>query len=226
MKFQKVFWGLALVLCAVFIILDATDVIAPFTSVFGDVSVFFVILGIMLLALAVERIANGKFNEIFVPIALIFMLFEKNIAFAMGLEKTNIINNWIVLLCAVLLTVGVGMLMPKNIKRLKKGKRSRYIGSSSSYIDCADFSSREVENNMGSCVVRFENTDEYSGNGVLTIENNMGSLAIYVPNTWNVRTNIENNMGSVRVDGDGDTNGPLLIINGENNMGSVLIEYV
>ena len=49
MKFQKVFWGLALVLCAVFIILDATDVIAPFTSVFGDVSVFFVILGIMLL---------------------------------------------------------------------------------------------------------------------------------------------------------------------------------
>ena len=54
----------------------------------------------------------------------------------------------------------------------------------------------------------------------------MGSLTIRVPDAWCVEHNIENNMGSIHVEGHGDSSGPLLVIEGENNMGSVVIEYV
>ena len=229
MKIWKIFVGFFLVLAAIFILLDATGVISPIESVIGEVSVFAVIVGIFLLAFAISSIARGKINEIFFPLAFIFMLFEKNVAFVCGIEDSNFVHNGIVLLCALLLTIGVGMLMPKRLRKMKNRKGrclGRGIGSSTVYIDCSDFTEEEVENNMGSCTVYFENVDKYESGGTLTVDNNMGSMVICVPSAWRIKIRVDNNMGSISLPESCAESGPVLIIDGDNNMGSLTIEYV
>ena len=94
MKTSKLFWGLGFLLAAVLIILDIAGIMPTLLSAVGEVSVFSLILGLLLLSYAIVRLCKGRIDEIFLPLALIFMLFEKNIAFLMGREDTDIINNW------------------------------------------------------------------------------------------------------------------------------------
>ena len=79
---------------------------------------------------------------------------------------------------------------------------------------------------MGSCIVHFTGTESYTGGGVLNIENNMGSVLVRVPSAWKIRSNMENNMGSVTIPENDVQDGPTLTLTGENNMGSLKIEYI
>jgi predicted membrane protein len=166
------------------------------------------------------------------------MLFEKNIATVAGLEDTNIINNWIVIAAALLLTVGFAILLPsKKKKRKLKEKKGHGLefningaennfGASSVYVDCTDFTPSRIENNLGSCTVQFQNVENYVGGKTLHIENNIGSIVIQVPSAWVVKTSIENSIGSLEVPDEEDKAGPLVYINGENNLGRINITFV
>ena len=92
MKAKKLFWGLGFLLAAALIILDAVGIIPSLLSAVGKVSIFSLILGLLLLSIAIERLCKGKVADIFFPLAFIFMLFEKNIAVLCGLEDENIIK--------------------------------------------------------------------------------------------------------------------------------------
>ena len=52
MKTQKLFWGLGFLLAATLIILDVVGVIPTLLSALGEVSVFSLILGLLLLSYA------------------------------------------------------------------------------------------------------------------------------------------------------------------------------
>ena len=79
MKTQKLFWGLGCLLAATLIILDVVGVIPTLLSAVGEVSVFSLILGLLLLAYALARLFKGKISAIFFPLAFIFLLFEKKL---------------------------------------------------------------------------------------------------------------------------------------------------
>ncbi len=234
-KTWKLFWGLGFILLALALVLDAVGVLAPIASTVGDVSILAVIAALLLLSYTVSRLFRGRVGEIFVPLALIFMLFETNIAhiFGIGDESGNIINNWLLLLCACMLWIGFSILFSgvrrKNTKKWNgieiNGHRSGGIGSSVKYIDCEGFKNEFVENDLGSCVVFFENTDKYEGGGVLHIDNNLGSTVINVPAEWSVAVNIDNSLGSVQAPKQSGQ-GPHLTVNGDNNLGSVVIKTV
>ncbi len=231
----KLFWGLGFILVAIALVLDAVGVLAPIASAVGDVSILALLAGFLLLCYAVARLCRGKVGEIFLPLAFIFMLFEKNIAFIFGIgdENGNIINNWLLFLCACMLWIGFSIIFSgikkKNMKKWKgieiNGHRSGGMGSSVRYIDCESFNREFVENDLGSCVVFFENTDKYEGGGVLHIDNNLGSLVVNVPEGWNVAVNIDNSLGSVTSPKPCE-GGPLLTVKGDNNLGSVVIKRV
>lgn len=235
MKTWKIFLGLGLVLAAVFLLLDAFGVITPFLGVVGGISVAQVICALFLVAFVVSRVIKLKFYSIFIPLALLFMLFEDNVAFMLGLENDNIIGNWLLFWCAVLLSVGVYILTPKRIKKGKVFKLKRSRGakhsegggvSSTTYFDCKDFVEENIRNRLGETAVHFENENEYTGGGVLNVDNKLGETVIYVSSRWNVRVNISSHLGNVEQVGHGDKEGPTLTINGDNALGEVCIKFV
>ena len=159
------------------------------------------------------------------------MLFEKNVAYLCGLENGNIVNNWLVLLIALLLHVGVAILIPS--RRLQRGHR-RYtvsreesmLGSSTVYVNCTDFTPNIISNKLGECTVHFQNVDSYQGGQTLTVSNDLGSMTINVPVTWTLVTDIDNSLGSLDTPMYSDNGGPVLYIKGENNLGNLEIHFV
>jgi predicted membrane protein len=232
MKTWKIFWGLGFVLAALFLLLDALGVITPFLDVVGGISAAQVICGLFLIAFVISRIIKLKLHEIFIPLALLFMLFEDNVAFLLGLEDDNIIGNWLLFWCAVLLSVGVSILTPKNrvlnFKITKKGtpQKTHAIGASTSYIDCEDFVEEHIINNLGETVIHFENEANFTSGAVLHIENKLGETVVYVPEQWNVKLNITSKLGGVVQKGKGNADGPTLVINGTNELGEVVIMFI
>lgn len=234
-KTWKLFWGIGFILLAVALVLDAVGVLSTVTGVVGEVSILAIVAGLLLICFSIARLCRGKVGDIFVPLALIFMLFEKNIAyvFHIGDENGNIINNWLLLLCAVLVWIGFSILFSGiRIRRKKKefdfcsgsGNYSN-IGSAVKYIDCENFKYESIENHLGTCTVFFENIDKYEGGGVLALENNLGTTTVNVPKDWRVVMDIHNSLGHGSAPTN-ETSGPLLIIKGENNLGSVNVKRV
>jgi len=234
MKTWKIFIGLGLIFAAIFLILDAVGVVAPLLNVVGGISAFEIIVGILLIALIIERIARGRFSSIFFLLAFLFMLIEENIAYVCKLEDDNIINNWLLLLIALLLTIGFSILFSSKKRRRNHGisveingkSAESNFGASTIYVDCEIFSPAVIENNFGSCTVHFENVESYKGGETLKVENNFGSMLINVPENWIIKSNIENNLGGTHVARNDDKDGPILNIQGENNLGSLNIRFI
>ncbi len=234
MKMGKIFWGVGFILFAVVLILDALGIMTPLMSSVGEISLITLLGALLLISYAVSRLINGRIGEIFVPLAFIFMLFEKNIAFLCGLEDPNIINNWLVFGCAVLLWIGCSILFSGHKYRSRHAHRSKKrtrggvnLAAAVNYIDASTFHEEWVENNLGALSIYFENADKYEGGGTLYIDNNLGATEINVPSSWRYAQSIDNSLGSVTTPLEcGDPDGPLLIIKGDNNLGAVSIEFV
>ncbi len=232
MKAWKIFWGLGFILLAVALILNAIGIVPPLESVVGEIS-FIAIVGVfLLLSWVVERLCRGKISEIFIPLAFIYMIIEKNIAYVCGLDDPDILHNGLVFGCAALLWLGFSILE----SGIKKKKRKKFkvihktsessLSSSEKYIDASDFTEEWFENDLGALSIHFENADEYQGGGVLHVDNNLGATKIFVPSSWSYIHDIDNSLGAVNADVDGgNPDGPQLIIKGENNLGAIQIEY-
>ena len=240
MKIGKIVWGLMFILMAVLIVLDAFGVISPLVSAVGEISVFVLIGVAVLLVITISLCIKGKVSGIFFPLAFIFMLIEGNIAVWCGFESTNIIHNGLVLLIALLLTIGFGMLSPRKRKKggvffeynggkHKKGENCAggSIGSHVVYVDCERFYPDTICNNMGECTVHFENVEIYDGDRILRVDNNLGAMTINVPSEWRVLTSIDNSLGNVDVPVNAaDSDAPVLYVEGENNLGAITFVFV
>ena len=241
----KIFWGIGFVLLAVGLILGALGVFESITGPFGEVSPFALIASFFLFVFVISRIVMLKIEEIFIPLSFIFMLLEKNIAHVCGLPSSDIIHNGLVFGCAALLWIGFSILL-SGVKRKRRFKAhkieincnddddddgdkhfsSSNIGHSVKYINCDGFKYEEIENNLGSFVVFFENVDKYEGGGVLSVENNLGSLTVNVPSSWCVKMDIDTSLGATSVPSNQDSDGHVLTIKGDNNLGKISVKQV
>lgn len=222
---DRIFWGIILILSAALIILDSTNV---GLGVFAGVSIVKIILGILCFAWTVSEAIKLKISHIFFPLSFIFMLFQEEIAKAIGNTNEKIMSNWLVLLCALLLTVGTALIFKpkKEIGGSNNNEKSKhFIGNYARYIDISENDYFFVDNNMGKTEVFFSNIDAYLGNATLEIENNMGNTVVYIPDGINAYCNIENSLGSVIVPND-TREGKTLNITGKNSLGNVEIKYV
>lgn len=211
--FKLSFWGFALIIAAILLIALALENTMGW---FGHLPMFKIAVGALLLFIVIRSLIKKKLIGIFFPLAFMFMIFEEYIALAIGAPDKNIISNWLVLLAALLLTVGFKLLIRKNVIY----KRS-YFGGSAKYIDCTAFTEESFENNFGRMDIYFENTHAYKGDGRLIIENNFGSTFIHLPKNWNVKMNIENSFGSVKTPGYDPGLSKTVTVSGETNFGSI-----
>lgn len=240
MKFWKYFIALFCILLAVLGLAEATGLLAPIESVVGELSFWRITLALFFLVLSIRCFVKRKFCWGIFGLSCLFLCIESNIAYVCGVESGNLINNWQLLLCTLLICIGLSLLLPKRWKKKwniganngngdhttvnRNGYQENNLTSRTMYIDCANFTDQYVENNLGATVIRFENADAYIGGGLLRIENNLGSTTIHVPAQWKLDCQIENNLGSVQNHAKVGGNGPSLMITGENNLGSVTIQ--
>ena len=227
---NRIAFGLLFIACAVLIILDAVGFSLGFLS---GIPAWVMILTALNLVWLIDLIVKLKISEVFFPIAFIFMLLEKYIAGWCGLGKSNIINNWLVFLCALLLMIGAKFLTPKRKFFSKKTQHifsgpnvhSNSRGNASTvYVDCAsDDDAFVVKNEIGACNVYFSNAESYKGGMVLEVYNELGAMTIHVPKEWNIVTNIKNELGAVTASEEEGTTDKTIFINGKNELGSVRI---
>lgn len=239
MKLWKYFIAVFCILLAVLGLAEAIGVLAPFESMVGELSFWRITFALFFLCVVVHCFVKRKFGWGIFNLSFLFICIESNIAYVCGVESGNLISNWQLLFCTILICIGLSMLLPKRWKKHwdigvngsgdinisnGNGYQENNLSSRTMYIDCATFTEQYVENNLGATVIRFENADAYIGGGLLRIENNLGSITIYVPAEWNVDCQIENNLGSVQNRSEGGGKGPSLMIAGENNLGAVTVQ--
>ena len=228
---KKILIGIICVLIAVFGVLDAVGVLVPIESIVGTVFFWQILCGLLLLLVVIWTIAKYRLFITAFALSILFLIFERNVAFVCGLANANIINNWLFLLLSIIFSVGILLLFPKKRKKKNKNQDRVFVnghkfGSNTVYVDCTNFREHHVENDMGTTTVKFENSDSYCGGGKLHIENNMGSTTILLPSDWQLVCRIENNLGNVKNEFGKGGVGPTITVTGENNMGSVLIKKV
>ena len=223
---ERVFWGIVFLAAAVLIILYATGVNL---GVIGEIPVIDMILGVILLAWIIRCFVKVQIPGVFLPLGLLFCVFEKEIADWCGMAYDKpagmILNHWLVLLIVVLLTAGSALLLrPLRLKRkAAKGATVNHGSSSTLYIDCAGFSEESVKNELGSTNVWFSNKDSYQGGGVLRVHNELGNTTVHVPPEWQVAVNVTKELGNVSVFGPGTPGGKLLTIEGHCELGNVSV---
>lgn len=223
MKKRSIFWGIVLICTAVLILLNSILGSLDLPRISG-IPIVRLLLGVLCIAWIIDLLFHNDWRVIFYPLAFLFMLFQKDIAQWIHAPGEKLISNWIVLLCAVLLHIGASILFPKRrSKDLKNRQKNNQFASFSQYIDCADFTNRKVEVNMGKCDVYFENIDLYPGDATLEIDLNMGKVLLHVPADWAVVPEVHNNMGSLHISPSTGGEGKRLTVTGENNMGEIRI---
>lgn len=228
---SRIFWGVTMIVLAVALILG----VAGFNFWLPEgIATWQLILAALCLLWLVHACVYKHFSQIFFPLAFIALLFESEIAVAVGVESGDLAPTWLFVVIAALLTVGTQLLFSRGVivlhdadgasTRVNKG---RVTGSSVLYIDCGEQFNERIENNLGSCSVYFSNKEQFVSGSILAVENNLGSLVLHVPDEWVVTTTIENNLGSIKADGDAERTGEkVLRITGENNLGSIVIKRV
>ena len=225
---KKIFWGVVFIAAAVLIALDALKIVP-------DLPIVKIVLGVLCVSWAVKEAVAIKIYGIVFPAAFLFMLFEREIGLLLDI-RTNIISNWIVLLVAVLLSIGLKMIFGGLKRRPKvvydenyvnprwhaKVKKNSFAGKTF-YVDCADFNYEIVKNSFGAIEVYFQNSDLYAGGGVLEVNNNFGAIEIYVPSDWNVSCDVHSVFGAVEQNGVAVGGGKTLTIKGQNHFGAIEI---
>ena len=228
---SRIFWGVTMIVLAVALILSALGF--NFWLPEG-IATWQLILAALCLLWLVHACVYKHFSQIFFPLAFIALIFESEIAVAVGVESGDLAPTWLFVVIAALLTVGTQLLFSRGVIVMHdtdgnevKVNKGRVTGSSVLYIDCGEQFNERIENNLGSCSVYFSNKEQFVSGSILAVENNLGSLVLHVPDEWVVTTTIENNLGSIKADGDAERTGEkVLRITGENNIGSIVIKRV
>ncbi|MBQ8254351.1 MAG: hypothetical protein IJY94_02475 [Clostridia bacterium] len=235
---NRLVFGILFIACAVLIILDAVGVSLGFLGFLSGIPAWVLILTLINLIWLIDEIIKLKFSEVFFPIAFIFMLLEKHIAKWCGLEKSNIINNWLVILCALLLMIGAKCIIPKrrftftktyNNKQFCDTNEHKHARGSAStvYVDCgSDEETVTVRNELGACSVYFSDVESYKGNKTLCIHNELGAMTIHVPSELRIISSISNELGSVSEPEDKGSGDKIIRITGSNELGSLRITRV
>ena len=224
-SYSALVWGFVLVLAAVVLILDDAGVPIGF-----GISPWRIILGVLLFAWLVYEIVRLRFTEIFFPIAFLFILFQKPLVKELGYGKERILSPWIVLLAALLLTIGFKILFRPRSEVIINGhtvtgKGGDRIGNQTIYFDATDLGDVQIKEHVGTVDVYISNKESYPGDGKITVTENLGMVKLHLPNEWNVVTYTKENLGKISIpdhEGTGDKSITVVVT---ENLGEVSVLF-
>ena len=240
---SNVFWGVALILTALLIILDAVGKNLGFI----ELPLIKIILCVLIGAWGVTEIVKGRFAHVFLPLGFIFAILQTNIyqwvhAGDPDLEllvetgTARFAPTWVVIVAAVLLQIGFSVILPKprytgdsnapaaagqaTARTANDGYFENDLGSSACYVDAARLGYFRVKNDLGKLEVYIENAQAYAGGGTLEVTNDLGQTVIHIPTGWAVDNQIATSLGSVTCSVPA-TGSPMLRLVGTCDLGNV-----
>lgn len=231
MKNNRTLSGILLIASALLLLLVgfSANLALPFSLTPGQL-----VGAVLCVVLAVRLVTHRSFHLIYIPIAILYVLFEECIADSLGLTAP-LISRWILVAIVFLLCIGTDRLFGKTY-RYKKYRGSdpvedncednphnhseNSLAAKIRYVDAAALGDVYFENNLGKLEVFIQNEENYPGGLTMKLGNNLGSLTVHVPATWNViDKNSANQLGEIFIRPNTDLNGKTLFIRAENNLG-------
>lgn len=226
-RFRPVFWGLVLVLAAVVLILDNLGI------KFGyGINAWRIVVGVLLVAWLVSVVLYRRFPDIFIPICLLFLVFQGPIAHAIDPEKEELLPVWVAIVATVLLTVGFNVILKPAYSGFldKKSKSGADVATDTAqsrvlYYNADRLDGAVIRDQLGFVQVYINNKNAYPGSAVVTITDNLGKIVLHIPAEWDVIAQTGSNIGKVEIPthtGNGISNVTLVV---NDNVGSVQVVF-
>ena len=212
-----------------------------------NIAMLQILLALLLVPVFVEGFVHLIFSCIFFPVAIWIIIFDKQL----GLEW---MTPWPVLGAAVFLSLGCSLLVPRNIKWMKRQwngdtlmdryenqehwtdeempensdlKMNTRFAGSSRYINSEDFRSCDITCSFGGTKVYFDKAVIQGKSANIRLKAEFSGVELYIPKDWTVKNMLRCKMGGLEEKGDkgADKSGKFVVLTGETNFSGVTIYY-
>lgn len=236
MKSRNWFWGVFFLLAAVF-------VIACQVGAFVKVDFISIVATVLLVALLIHSLINLNYFGIFLPVALLYMIYQK----PLGLIEINI---WLLLVAAVFASIGFSFLFHPHHHEWKccvSGDGTERFtdsteniddnnpyakvsfGSSSKYLHGDALRGGKFTVSFGELQVYFDQAQLSPDGAEVSVDCSFGDMKLFIPRQWQIIDKIRTSLGSVENNvrsAQPDMNAPKLTLIGNVSFGDIEIHYI
>lgn len=232
----NVFWGLLLVLVAVFLIVNQLGFLE-------DINIFTILFAIFWVSVLIEGLTKRSFGKILFSLAFLFIIFDEQL----GIKG---VSNWSVLAAALLGTIGLNMIFRRK-KHCHFGKINMHsenhdtqnrepnslegnqiffrtvMGSAVKYVNSDNFESAFLECSFGGMQVYFDQAIIQNGTANIEVDIAFSGVELYFPKSWEVVNQTNTSFSGLEERNSNDSTGaPLVTLTGNIKFSGVTIIYV
>lgn len=254
MKKRNWLWGVLLVLAAGVIILGQPSIahaLGLHHLGFGRIGFWTILLTVPLVIWLLNSISRRSVAGIFVPLALLYMLYQK----PLNLFR---ISPWALIAAAILASIGFSLLFRRRPVYVAPPAPAGYLpqnqsgapgpppvaqeegddnnpwakinfGSLSKYVHADALRTGQLYASFGAMDVFFDGSELAPEGAELYVDCNFGTLKLYVPRHWKVISEVRATLGAcenMAAPPDPGAAGPYLAVKGYVAFGSVEIRYI
>lgn len=234
MKSRNMFWGVAFILAAAFILLSNI-------GFFSEINMTRLLLSLLLLYCIAKNVRCLNFYGILIPAALICILYD-------DLLHITMITPFPLLAASVFASIGLTFLFPGHppfpsdysFDPNDRGSEKDRCGDSevscsvsfagtSKYIETNDFRRAYLKCMFGSLKAFFDHARIAENSAEIYVENSFGETALFLPKEWNVTVDIVTTFGDVEEIHKAVvtyTDAPSVTVRGRVNFGDCKIYYI
>lgn len=233
MKNRNVFWGLILILGAVFLIFNNF-------GFFLGINVFTLFMTVVFAYWLAKGLRYMEFGSILFPIAFLCILYARPL-------HLTAITPWPVLGAALLGTIGLSMIFPKrryyDSDHHYHGERyfsktaehinddaihfSNTFSECVKYVDTQNFKQADLSCSFGSMKVYFDKATITETSATIFTDTSFGDTQLYIPKEWNVINQMSCSFGDCKEFHKVTTDGyPMVTVTGNVSFGDCKIFYI
>lgn len=233
MKNNHWFWGVFFVLAAVF-------VIASQVTSFAQIGFWSIAATVLLAAVFIQSLVKLNYFGVFLSLALAYWIYMEPL-------HLYIITPWLLILAAVLLSIGFHTIFRRHSKceYVERHHDDEYrtvediddnnpyvkvsFGSTSKYLHAGALKGGQFYCNCGALEVFFDQVQLDPNGAEIFVDCSLGEIKLYFPKHWNVVEKINKGLGSINYSHrpNAPTAGaPQIILTGNVSLGAVEIIYV
>lgn len=199
MKKDNVFWGVVLILAAVYIIINSLGFMP-------DVNVVRLGVGVICVVVFFKSLVGLEFGGMLFSLAILLILFDDQLGI-------TAITPWPVLMAALLGSIGLNMIFGNRVTEFKKSnygttefKEADYVsgdeiqisgmfGAYKKTISSDNFKKASVRCRFGGMEISFDDAVIQSGSAVVQLNVSFSGVEFYIPQSWKVENHTEGMFG-------------------------------
>lgn len=189
---SAVFFGVLLILAGVLFIVEALDVFSFDVLGLTPLRIFLAIVSLAMIGWCVFHCPS------LIPVFLgaLYCSTEPAIASLIGREDPDILNNWLVMGVALMLSVGFALIFKRKKFPFSKENWNEGAGNKTFYIDSRDLGEYSYTDTVGNVNIYFSNKEEYKGGGTVSVSDVVGNVVFHVPAEWFADIRCSDHLGS------------------------------